>query len=287
MRPTSPPRRPRRARADTLALRLAEQAAAAVEEARQAFARAHEGTTNLEFYYRTRDLKAAEDMVERRLAISGREAETEDTAAAYGNLGLIYRTRGELDVAEEMFRKALAIFSTSGRAWPTLAATSGFSNAPLEIRLPRPVYLRQDKTLLPGRNQHRRLRRPDPRLARVQWYCDQGGTPSALLRSGLSCWERPLLCRGRHRAGRHRGPGIGRIGRRPRSFRLMPPGAASRSWPGGPGLAVARVGAADLGVLRGIGTEVALDGLAGTRYPYRGNDSGKGGDKLTGIRIKV
>ena len=95
------------ARADKLALTLAEQAAAAalqgqVEEARQTFARAHEGTTNLqvlylayEFYRRTGDLKAAEDMVERRLAISGREAETADTAAAYGNLGVIYRTRGE------------------------------------------------------------------------------------------------------------------------------------------------------------------------------------------------
>jgi tetratricopeptide (TPR) repeat protein len=62
-----------------------------------------------EFYYRTGDLKAAEDMLERWLAISGREAETGDTAAAYGNLGLIYQTRGELDRAEEMLKKSLAI----------------------------------------------------------------------------------------------------------------------------------------------------------------------------------
>ncbi len=108
-------------RADKLALELSEQAAAAaqegrVEQARQTFAKAHEGTTNLrvlslayEFYYRTGDLKAAEDMLERWLAISGREAETGETAAAYGNLGLIYRTRGDLERAEEMHKKALAI----------------------------------------------------------------------------------------------------------------------------------------------------------------------------------
>jgi tetratricopeptide (TPR) repeat protein len=68
-----------------------------------------------EFYHRTGDLKAAEDMVECWLAISGREAETADTAAAYGNLGLIYRTRGELDRAEEMLNKSLAINEKLGR----------------------------------------------------------------------------------------------------------------------------------------------------------------------------
>ncbi|MDQ3583719.1 MAG: tetratricopeptide repeat protein, partial [Pseudomonadota bacterium] len=114
-------------RADKLALTLAEQAAVAareghVEEARQTFARAHEGTTNLrvlslafEFYHRTGDLKAAEDMLERWLAISGREAQTGDTAAVYGNLGIIYGTCGELDRAEEMYKKALAIDEKLGR----------------------------------------------------------------------------------------------------------------------------------------------------------------------------
>jgi hypothetical protein len=52
-----------------------------------------------EFYFRTGDLKAAEDMLERSLAVSGREAETGETASTYGDLGLIYRTRGELDRA--------------------------------------------------------------------------------------------------------------------------------------------------------------------------------------------
>jgi len=54
-------------------------------------------------------------MVERRLVISGRESETAETAAAYGNLGLLYRTRGEIDRAEEMHKKSLAIDEKLGR----------------------------------------------------------------------------------------------------------------------------------------------------------------------------
>lgn len=115
------------AQAEELALLLAEQAAKAaldgrVEEARQLFPKAHTGTTQLrvlylacEFYRRTGDLIAAEQMLERWLAISGRDAETAETAAALGNLGLIYETRGDLDRAEEMHKKALAIEEKLGR----------------------------------------------------------------------------------------------------------------------------------------------------------------------------
>jgi tetratricopeptide (TPR) repeat protein len=115
------------ARNDEFALILAEQAAKAaldgrVEEARQTFAKATDGTNNLdildlasEFYERIGELAAAEQMLERCLAISGLDAETANTAAAYGNLGLIYQTRGELDRAEEMHKKSLAIEETLGR----------------------------------------------------------------------------------------------------------------------------------------------------------------------------
>jgi tetratricopeptide (TPR) repeat protein len=115
------------ARAAQLTLTLARKAAQAaldgrVEEARQDFAKALDGTTDLwvlylayEFYDRTGDLSAAEQMLERWLAISGRDAETADTAAAYGNLGLIYRTRGDLDQAEAMIRKGLEIDEKLGR----------------------------------------------------------------------------------------------------------------------------------------------------------------------------
>ena len=114
------------ARAEELALVLAEQAAKAaldgrIEEARQLFAKAHMGTTQLrvldlayDFYERTGDLAAAEQMLDRWLAISGRDAETADTAAALGNLGGIYQTRGELNRAEEMLKKSLAIHEKLG-----------------------------------------------------------------------------------------------------------------------------------------------------------------------------
>jgi tetratricopeptide (TPR) repeat protein len=115
------------ARAEELALLLAEQAATAavegrVEEARQLFAKALIGTTRLRvlylsynFYLRTGDLSAAEQMLERWLALSGPDAENAATAAALGNLGVIYRTRGDLDRAEEMHMKALAIDEKLGR----------------------------------------------------------------------------------------------------------------------------------------------------------------------------
>jgi tetratricopeptide (TPR) repeat protein len=110
------------ARAEELALLLAEQAAKAavdgrVEEARQLFAKAQIGTTQLrvlylayEFYQRTGDLSATEQMMERSLAISGRDAQTADTAASLSNLGAIYWTRGDLDRAEAVVKKSLAIY---------------------------------------------------------------------------------------------------------------------------------------------------------------------------------
>jgi len=113
-------------RVEELALELAEQAAKAaldgrVEGARQTFAKATEGTAVLhvlylawEFHKRTGDLIAAEQMMERVLAITGRDAWSNNTAAALCNLGSIYLTRGDLDRAEEMLRKSLAIHAKKG-----------------------------------------------------------------------------------------------------------------------------------------------------------------------------
>jgi tetratricopeptide (TPR) repeat protein len=107
-------------------LKLAEDAAKAalegrIEDARQGFAKALDGTTNTrvlnlgyEFFRRIGELVEAERLLRRWLAISGPEAERVSTAAAYGNLGVILQTRGDLDGAEAMFRKALAIDENLG-----------------------------------------------------------------------------------------------------------------------------------------------------------------------------
>jgi tetratricopeptide (TPR) repeat protein len=109
------------ARREEVELKLAEHAAQAaldghIEDAQQTFARVTESTTDLEilslasdFYRRIGDLDVAEQLCERRLALSGPDARTADTAWALGNLGLIYETRGELDRAEEMHLKSLEI----------------------------------------------------------------------------------------------------------------------------------------------------------------------------------
>ncbi len=115
------------ARAEAFALEFAERASKAalegrVEEARQDFAKATDGTANLQvlylafqFYYRTGELAIAEELLERWLAISGPDAETASTAAALGNLAGIYHTRGDLDRAEEMCQKALYIDEKLGQ----------------------------------------------------------------------------------------------------------------------------------------------------------------------------
>ncbi len=108
-------------RAEMFALEFAERASKAalegrVEEARHDFAKATEGTANLdvlflaiEFYYRTGDLTSAEELLHRSLAINGPDAQSDVASTAISNLGLIYQTQGKLDQAEEMHRKALAI----------------------------------------------------------------------------------------------------------------------------------------------------------------------------------
>lgn len=114
------------AKASERALVLAENGAKAaldgrIEEARQMFAKALDGTTNLrvlslgyDFFERIGELDEAERLLKRWLAISGRETRTSDTAAALGNLGLIAHTRGNLDEAEKFLRESLQIFRDIG-----------------------------------------------------------------------------------------------------------------------------------------------------------------------------
>jgi tetratricopeptide (TPR) repeat protein len=115
------------AKASEQILGLAENGAKAaldgrIEEARQMFAKALDGTTNLdvlylgyEFFKRIGELDEAERLLRRWLAISGRDAKTGQTAAALGNLGLIAMTRGNLDEAEKLHRESLEIERKLGR----------------------------------------------------------------------------------------------------------------------------------------------------------------------------
>ena len=65
---------------------------------------------NLALVYQTRgDLDLAEEMLRKSLVIKKKLGHREGIANSYGNLGVLYRTRGDLDHAEKMHRKSLAI----------------------------------------------------------------------------------------------------------------------------------------------------------------------------------
>ena len=71
---------------------------------------------NLGLIYRKRgDLDKAEEMHRKALEINEKLGRLEGIARQYGNLGLIYQTRGDLDKAEEMYKKALEIDKKIGR----------------------------------------------------------------------------------------------------------------------------------------------------------------------------
>jgi tetratricopeptide (TPR) repeat protein len=93
-----------------------------VEFARQRFAHLIVESTDLqilflayEFYSRTGDLNTAFSVLEKWLNICGTDEKSAETAAAYGNLGVLYQTRGELDQAHDMYLKALDINQALGR----------------------------------------------------------------------------------------------------------------------------------------------------------------------------
>jgi tetratricopeptide (TPR) repeat protein len=71
---------------------------------------------NLGVLYESRgDLKAAEEMYKKSLAIDEELGLKEGIASDYGNLGILYTTRGDLKSAEEVLKKSLAIDEELGR----------------------------------------------------------------------------------------------------------------------------------------------------------------------------
>ncbi len=53
-------------------------------------------------------------MYKKSLAIDEELGLKEGMASNYGNLGNVYKTRGDLKAAEEMYEKSLAIFTSIG-----------------------------------------------------------------------------------------------------------------------------------------------------------------------------
>ena len=111
---------------EELQLEAAEEAAdlakeGSLERARQKFVGLISDTSNIrvlylayEFFDRTGDLDSALDVLERWLVLSGADTKSPDTAAAYGNLGILYQTRGDLDRAEAMVEKSLKLNEALG-----------------------------------------------------------------------------------------------------------------------------------------------------------------------------
>ncbi len=67
------------------------------------------------FYYLKNDLDKAEEMYRKSIAINEALGRKEGVASDYGNLGNVYQVRGDLDKAEELYRRSLAIEKKLGR----------------------------------------------------------------------------------------------------------------------------------------------------------------------------
>ena len=70
---------------------------------------------NLGIVHATRgDLDRAEEMYRKALALNESLGRKEGMASLYGNLGNLYLTRGDLDRAEEMYANSLELFRQVG-----------------------------------------------------------------------------------------------------------------------------------------------------------------------------
>lgn len=69
-----------------------------------------------QLYYRTGQIDQAQGALRKVVAFGEANRDPEAIAMGTGNLGNAYQTRGELDRAEEMYKKSLALFKTLGAA---------------------------------------------------------------------------------------------------------------------------------------------------------------------------
>jgi tetratricopeptide (TPR) repeat protein len=110
-----------RLKIEAMQLKNAQDAAALskegkIEFARQKFSELVTETIDIrilslgfEFFYRTGDIQSAQTVLNKWINLSGSKENSIKKSAAYGNLGILYKTRGELERAEEMHLRALTI----------------------------------------------------------------------------------------------------------------------------------------------------------------------------------
>ncbi len=132
------------ARAAQRSLALAESAAKAalegkIEQARQEFAKALDGTTNIDvlflgcdFFSRIGELDESERLLRRWLSISGPDSKNQDTANAYNNLGNIEIDRGNVKMAEAYYKKAMLTYEQIGDTVNKAAVYGNLGNLELE-----------------------------------------------------------------------------------------------------------------------------------------------------------
>lgn len=109
-----------------------------VEEARAKFALALTPETTdirvlflgFQFHFRSGDYEEAERLVRRRLAVAGLETDSEDTARAYTNLGLVLLYRKDLDGAEREFARSVAISERMGDEYALARAIGNLGLVP-------------------------------------------------------------------------------------------------------------------------------------------------------------
>ena len=115
-------------------------------------------------YHLLGELNAAEEMYRKALKNAEGLGRAEGTAAAYGNLGVIYLTRGDLDEAEKMHRKALEIEER-------LARLEGMVNAYSNLGV---IYGRRGD-LDEAEKMHRKALEIEERLGRLEGMANAYG----------------------------------------------------------------------------------------------------------------
>jgi len=134
---------------------------------------------NLGLIYRKRgDLNKAEQMHKKSLEIAKKLGQLDGMALQYGNLGLIYMNKGDLKKAEEMFRNGVKIEEKLGRP-------EGMANAYSNLGL---IYFSRDDLQM-AEKMHRKALEIDERIGRSKGIALDYGNLAGIY-AAQSDWER-------------------------------------------------------------------------------------------------